>query len=111
VGALNIVPRDIAVWIGPAIGPFAFEVGRDVYDTFCGHDPAATACFVPRREGKWLADLAGLARQRLAALHVHDVTVHGGCTYADPARYFSYRRDGTTGRMALTAWINAPAER
>ena len=105
VAAMDVAPSDAAAWLGPAIGPTAFEVGRDVYDAFCAHDPAAAACFAPQRDGKWLADLAALARRRLAGLGVRDIAVHGGCTYSDPARYFSYRRDRATGRMALAAWL------
>lgn len=108
LAAMDMAPADVVAWLGPAIGPTAFEVGRDVYDAYCAHDPAAAACFVPQRADKWLADLAALARRRLAALGVHDVAVHGGCTFCEPARYFSYRRDRATGRMALAAWL-APA--
>jgi YfiH family protein len=105
LAAMDVAPGDAVAWLGPAIGPTAFEVGRDVYEAYCAHDPAATACFAPQRGDKWLADLAALAQGRLAALGVHDVVVHGGCTYREPARYFSYRRDRATGRMALVAWL------
>lgn len=108
LSAMAVPPRDVVAWIGPAIGPHAFEVGRDVYDAYCASDSGAASCFVPLREGKWHADLAGLARRRLTAVGVHDVAVHGGCTYSEPARYFSYRRDPAAGRMALVAWL-APA--
>lgn len=107
--AMRVPSHETVAWIGPAIGPQAFEVGRDVFDAYCVHDPGAAACFVPDRDGKWHADLAGLARRALAALGVHDVTAHGGCTYSDPTRYFSYRRDRAAGRMALVAWLAAPA--
>ena len=106
---LRVPPREIAVWIGPAIGHHAFEVGRDVLDAFCVRDPDAASYFAPQRDGKWHADLAGLARRALAALGVHDVAVHGGCTYSEPTRYFSYRRDRASGRMALVAWLAAAA--
>jgi YfiH family protein len=109
LAAMQIPPREIAAWIGPAIGRHAFEVGRDVLDAFCMRDPDAASYFAPQREGKWHADLAGLGRHTLAALGVHDVAVHGGCTYSEPTRYFSYRRDHTSGRMALMAWLAAAA--
>lgn len=105
VAAMDVAPGDAVAWLGPAIGPTAFEVGRDVHDAFCAHDPAAAACFAPQPDGKWLADLAALARRRLAGLGVRDIAVHGGCTYSEPARYFSYRRDRDTRRMALAAWL------
>jgi YfiH family protein len=107
VAAMRCSPHDVVAWIGPGIGPRAFEVGRDVYDAFVQRDAGAAQAFVPRREGKWLADLPSLTRRRLAAVGVGDV--HGGtwCTVHDPARFFSYRRDGTSGRMAAFLWIAA----
>jgi YfiH family protein len=108
LATMVVSPVDTVAWIGPAIGPTAFEVGRDVYDTFCGGDPGAAACFAPLRAGKWHADLSGLARRTLSAAGVRDVALHGACTFSEPARYFSYRRDRTAGRMALVAWL-APA--
>jgi YfiH family protein len=107
VDAMRADPRDIAVWIGPAIGPQAFEVGRDVYDAYCVADPASSAYFAPHREGKWLADLAGLARHRLTRIGVTSVDGGQWCTYTDRARFFSYRREKGEGRMALAAWIAA----
>ncbi len=95
---------DLIAWLGPAIGPQKFEVGADVHDAFCGHDIAAARCFVPLREGKWLADLYALARQRLAAMGVTEVYGGGLCTYSDPARFPSYRRDRTTDRMVSLIW-------
>jgi YfiH family protein len=95
---------DVVAWIGPGIGPQAFEVGRDVYDAYCGADPACAAYFSPFREGKWLADLPGLARHRLGALGV-PADGGGWCTYRDADQFFSYRRDKSGGRMALCAWL------
>ncbi|MFC4277624.1 peptidoglycan editing factor PgeF [Achromobacter aloeverae] len=95
-------------WVGPGIGPAAFEVGEDVLRAFtAGDDGQAAALFrpYPGRPGKWLADLAGLAALRLRRAGVQDVHVSGLCTYTDRDRFFSYRRDGATGRMAMLAWL------
>lgn len=105
VEALDVPAHEVAAWIGPAIGPDAFEVGADVYDTYCRPDPGCAQHFVPLREGKWLADLPGLARRRLSRLGITHVDGGMWCTHADAARFFSYRRDRQTGRMALAAWI------
>jgi YfiH family protein len=105
LGDLGARPGDLVAWLGPAIGPAAFEVGADVHDAFCDADPRATGCFVARREGKWRADLYGLARRSLARAGVG--SVHGGglCTYGDAARFFSYRRERESGRMATVVWL------
>ena len=99
-------PADVQAWLGACIGPGAFEVGADVLAAF-GADPsaAATPRFQPHRAGKWLADLPGLARDRLAAAGVRRLSGGGLCTVADRSRFFSYRRDGVTGRMAAAVWI------
>jgi YfiH family protein len=104
VAALGRSPSELVAWLGPAIGPEAFEVGDDVRDVFLRHDPAAAGAFVAVREGKWLADLYALARMRLAACGVHDVHGGGRCTFREAARFFSHRRDGVTGRMAALVW-------
>jgi YfiH family protein len=105
VAAMDCDPARIVAWLGPAIGPDAFEVGADVQAAFVSSDPEDAACFRPLREGKWLADLPALARRRLAAARV--ASAHGGnwCTFRDPQRFFSYRRDGVTGRMAAVLWL------
>ena len=105
VAALDCEPSNLVAWLGPAIGPTAFEVGGEVRKAFMARDPGAAAGFRPGREGRWLADLAALARRRLAASGVG--AVYGGnlCTWSDPARFYSYRRDGATGRMAALAWL------
>ena len=100
-----LAARNLAAWIGPCIGPQAFEVGRDVYDVHCGADAQNARHFAPLREGKWLADLPALARRRLAAAGVDVVDGGTWCTYSDATRFHSYRRDRTTGRMALYAWL------
>ncbi len=96
---------DLIAWIGPGIGPAAFEVGDDVLQAFCNDAPERAAAFKPLRPGKWLCDLPQLARD---ALHHAGVTeVYGGtlCTYSDPERFYSYRRDRITGRMAALLWL------
>ncbi len=94
-------------WAGPGIGPQAFEVGQDVLDAFVAQAEDARRYFMPRpeRPGKWLADLAGLADFRLRRAGVEEVHLSGLCTVAQADRFFSYRRDGETGRMALLAWL------
>lgn len=98
--------RGWRAWIGPGIGPAAFEVGADVRAAFAADGAEAQALFAPRpdRPGKWLADLPALALLRLRRAGVEDAHASGLCTVSDPGRFFSYRRDGTTGRMALLAW-------
>ncbi|MFO1306158.1 MAG: peptidoglycan editing factor PgeF [Burkholderiales bacterium] len=107
LAALRVDVRDVAAWIGPGIGPARFEVGADVVDAYCANDPSCAAHFRPLREGKWLADLAGLAKQRLARAGVPHVAGGTWCTHSDAARFHSYRREKGTGRMALVAWIDA----
>lgn len=96
-------------WIGPGIGPTAFEVGADVFEAFTDEDPRAAQAFRPREgaPGKWLADLPALAAGRLLRAGVADVQACGLCTASDPGRFFSYRRDRDTGRMAVLAWLEA----
>jgi YfiH family protein len=97
-------PSDILAWLGPAISPTAFEVGEDVYHAFTEHDPAAASAFIPSsRTGHWQADLYRLARLRCHAAGVQ--SIHGGdlCSFSDP-RFFSYRRETPTGRMASLIW-------
>jgi YfiH family protein len=99
-------PRgEIVAWLGPAIGPRAFEVGADVVEAFCNADPGAVAAFAPLREAKWLADLCALARRRLARAGVREIAGGDHCTHTDRERFFSYRRDGETGRMAALIWL------
>jgi len=105
VAALGEEPARVVAWLGPCIGPQAFEVGPEVRAAFVDGDAAAAADFRPGRAGRFMADLPALARRRLAVCGVHDV--HGGamCTHADAARFYSYRRDGETGRMAALIWL------
>lgn len=97
-------PADLLAYIGPGIGPTAFEVGQDVYEAFVGSDAGAAASFVPHTAGKWLADLFTLARRALARAGVEAIYGGGMCTYSDPVRFYSYRRDKLTGRMAAFIW-------
>jgi polyphenol oxidase len=105
VRALDLPPRNLLAYLGPAIGPSAFEVGDEVRDAFVAVDPAAGYAFHPHKPGKWLADLFVLARQRLAMAGVSSVFGGGQCTYSDPARFFSHRRDKVSGRMAALVWL------
>lgn len=106
VAALGGAAADVLVWLGPAIGPAAFEVGAEVREAFMAADPLAVCAFVPSgRDGHWLADIYQLARQRLAAAGVESVYGGGECTFSDVERFYSYRRDGQTGRMASLIWI------
>lgn len=96
----------LLAWLGPAIGPDAFEVGDEVRDAFIAVDSAAAAAFRPSPAGRWLADLYALARLRLG--HCGVTAVYGGglCTFHDADRFYSYRRDGVTGRMASLIWLS-----
>lgn len=99
-------PHQVEVWLGACIGPERFEVGSEVAAAFGAFDrPATAAYFNAQRPGKWLADLAGLARARLIAAGAGRVTGGDGCTASDASRFFSFRRDGVTGRMAAAIWI------
>lgn len=109
VAAMDRPAGDLVAWLGPAIGPKAFEVGDEVRAAFTAHDPAAAAAFVPATGGKWLADIWFLARQRLAAAGVDAVWGGGRCTVTERERYFSYRRDGATGRMGTFIWLAGTA--
>ncbi len=105
VTALQTEPGRLLAWLGPAIGPSAYEVGGEVRRAFLENTPGADAAFRPSPAGRWLADLYTLARLRLAAAGV--TAVYGGhwCTFTAADRFFSYRRDGVTGRMASLVWI------
>ncbi|MDX1375028.1 MAG: peptidoglycan editing factor PgeF [Burkholderiales bacterium] len=105
VAAFPCTPARLAAWLGPAIGPRVYEVGEEVRAAFLAADPRAAAAFARTRPGHWLADLYALARQRLSACGVGQVGGGGFCTYSEPARFYSYRRDGVTGRMAALAWL------
>jgi hypothetical protein len=105
VRALDCRADSLVAWLGPSIGPDEFEVGPEVRDAFLARDPGAAAAFRPGCADRLLADLPALARRRLAAAGVTAVHGSGLCTHADPARFYSYRRDGATGRMAALVWL------
>jgi len=104
VAALGRPGDALLAWLGPAIGPSAYEVGSEVRDTFLAHDPQAAAAFSPA-PGGWRADLYRLARQRLADCGVRAVSGGNHCTFTEAGRFFSYRRDGVTGRIASLIWL------
>ena len=106
VAAMQVPPEGILAWMGAAIGPQAFEVGDEVREAFVAQHPQAVAAFVSQpTPGKWLADIYHLARIRLA--HAGVQAIHGGgrCTFSEADSFFSYRRDGVTGRMAALIWL------
>ena len=107
VERMALPPAGLLAYLGPGIGPRAFEVGADVRDAFLARDPHSGMAFTPHAPGKWLADLFMLARQRLDAIGITKVYGGGQCTYSDPQRFFSYRRERTTGRMAAVIWRDA----
>lgn len=107
VEAMVVPPGEVLAWLGPAIGPAAFEVGGEVREAFVAEDPRATTAFHPgAMPGKWWGDLPALARQRLERQGV--VRIHGGglCTFRDRERFFSFRRDGVTGRLGSFIWLD-----
>jgi len=104
--SMDVAPKDVLAWMGPAIGPQAYEVGDEVRDAFVRHSAQAAQAFMAGKvPGKWWCDLYGLARQRLEAAGV--ASIHGGglCTFSDEQRFFSFRRDGQCGRMATLVWL------
>lgn len=106
VARLGVPATETVAYLGPAISTRAFEVGQDVYDAFVKNDNKAAAAFTPTAAGKFHADLYALARLRLARAGVHDAYGGGFCTHADQARFYSYRRDQVTGRMAALIWLD-----
>jgi len=104
VAAMQLEPQRLQAWLGPAIGPLAFEVGPEVRAAFLARDPAADSAFVARGD-KYLANLYQLARQRLRACGLSAIYGGDDCTFSQPARFYSYRRDGQTGRMAGLIWL------
>ena len=100
--AMNVAPDKVLAWLGPAIGPGAYEVGRDVRVAFAAYGKAFSA---PTRPGHWLLDLYAVARERLRRAGVDKVYGGGFCTYSDPERFYSYRRDKTKARMAALIWL------
>ena len=105
VSSLGLPGSQLLAWFGPAIGPQAFAVGDEVRIAFTARDAATVTAFQRNTNGQWLADIYHLARLELARLGVHAVYGGDACTVSDEARFFSYRRDGQTGRMASLIWI------
>lgn len=105
VAAMGCPPQELLAWLGPAIGPRAFEVGEEVRDAL-DRGPATRSCFQPApAPGKWLADLPALARLDLARSGVQHVFGGELCTFSSPLRFFSHRRDGCSGRMGAFIWL------
>ena len=93
------------VWLGPAIGADVYEVGKEVYDAFIKDHEEAKQAFTATSEGHWLFDIYHLARLRLNKMGVTQIYGGGHCTLSEEDKFFSYRRDGVTGRMASLIWI------
>ncbi|AZL84074.1 peptidoglycan editing factor PgeF [Aliivibrio salmonicida] len=98
--------NDLIAWCGPAIGPTAFEVGDEVKQLFCEKDPQAINAFTPsHNSNKWFANLNLLATQRLQSVGVQDIYYSNFCTYSNTDQFFSYRKEGSTGRQATLIWF------
>lgn len=106
INDLECSTKDLLVWLGPAIGPQAFVVGEDVLQTFLEKDPTAQTAFHALGNKRWLANLYMLARQRLHNLGIDKIYGGNYCTFTEPKRFFSYRRNQVTGRMLSLIWIN-----
>ena len=105
VAQLPVAPAELLAWLGPAIGPATFEVGDEVRTAFLERDAGNAACFRPSLAGRWLADIYQLAQRQLQDLGVVGIYGGGFCTFNEPTRFFSYRRDQQTGRMATLIWL------
>lgn len=105
VQAMDVAPQNLIAWLGPAISQDAFEVGDEVRAAFVATQPQAAAAFISGQHSKWFADIYALARFRLGELGI--TNIYGGdyCTYRERERFFSYRRDGATGRMGTFIWL------
>lgn len=108
VAAMRTAPSQVRAWLGPAAGPLHYEIGADVREAFVARDAAAESAFAATRPGHWRVDLYALARQRLVGAGLAAANIHGGglCTIAEPARFYSHRRDRRTGRMATLIWMD-----
>lgn len=107
VDAMGVRPGALIAWLGPAIGPTAYEVGEEVRAAFLARDAALASAFAPHRPGHWLLDLYAAARRRLAASGVTRVSGGGFCTYSEPARFPSWRRDRSRERIAAFIWLES----
>ena len=104
VNAMPVQADQLMAWLGPAIGPDAFEVGGEVRAQFIAQDVQAELAFKAKGD-KWLGDLVTIARQRLQTLGVTQIYGGGRCTFSEPETFFSFRRDGDTGRMGSFIWL------
>lgn len=108
VKAMQVPPQHLMAWLGPAISQPAFEVGDEVRAAFVDSDPKAAGAFIPGLPGKHLADIYALARLRLNAIGITEIYGGDRCTYRESEQFFSYRRDGVTGRMGSFIWLEKP---
>ena len=106
VRKMSVDAGRLLAWIGPGIGSGAYEVGGEVLERFAASDPDAARCFTSNSNGRWQADLHGLARRRLRAAGVPAVHGGGWCTHTEPERFFSHRREAPCGRMATAIWLD-----
>jgi polyphenol oxidase len=106
VHAMHARPEDIVVWLGPAAGADAYEIGPEVRDAFVQHDKRADAAFVSSRENHWRVDLYHLARLRLQSAGIGKIYGGEHCSISEPENFFSHRRDKVTGRMASIIWMS-----
>jgi YfiH family protein len=104
VEAMHVPGGGLIAYLGPAIGPRVYEVGEEVRDAFLAVDGASASAFAAARPGHWLLDLYAVARQRLAAVGISEVYGGGRCTFSEPDRFFSFRRDKAMQRMAGCIW-------
>jgi len=107
VEAMGVPAQRLLAWLGPAIGPKAYEVGAEVREAFLARDSRAAFAFAPTRPGHWNLDLYAVARQRLASVGVTRVSGGGFCTHTEKERFFSYRRDKAMQRMAAAIWLQS----
>jgi YfiH family protein len=107
VAAMDCEPGELMAWLGPAIGPRAYEVGNDVHDAFINLNTDNAVAFRPHKD-RWLADLYELARLALAKTGINQILGGQYCTYSESDKFFSYRRDGETGRMVTAIWLEKP---
>ncbi len=110
VDAFACRPQQLRAWLGPSIGAAAYSVGAELRERFVASDARNARHFSANDKGGWLMDLRGIAAEQLSARGLSAISVDEHCVHADRARFFSYRRDGRTGRMAALIWIKAGAE-
>ena len=104
---MGVDPGHLMAWIGPGIGQGAYEVGGEVLEQFAAIDREAVQCFAANSNGRWQADLCGIARRRLRAAGVEKIFGGGWCTHSESERFFSHRREAPCGRMATVIWLES----